>query len=283
MEFPLNSNPLASLALGLVLLLGPPALAEMRVVVAEDGTIQFVQVVDGAIASVEATSGAASVSSQTATVSPTSGALAEVGAVGSAVAAPSPGASVVASPSTSSSTAAAPSKSGSVLANPGEAAAVDAEPGDDGFADALPAPRPPPPPPVILPPEKADDPLAKALKAGEKISFGETVLFDTAKHELKPHAGPALDAVAKVLLAHQSIRVRIEGHTDSRGGEEYNQRLSERRANAVYRALLNRGVPARQMAIVGFGLKRPIDTNDTAAGRAKNRRVDLVPLMQERN
>ena len=158
------------------------------------------------------------------------------------------------------------------MADPVEAVSVEAEPGGDGFAEV------PPPPLPVIPPEKAEDPIAAQFSACQRITFGDEVLFDSAKHELKPQADAALDAVASVLLAYPSIRVRIEGHTDSRGGMQYNQGLSERRANAVYRALLQRGVPPRQMEAAGYGLTQPTDTNDTAVGRAKNRRVDLVPI-----
>lgn len=231
------------LAFMLVILPAPPVLADMRAVVAEDGTVQFVQVDEGS--SVQGSSVAA---------------------------APVTGSSSAASPAAAASAVAAPGMSDSAVADPVEAVSVEAEPGDDGFAEV------PPPPPTVIPPEKAEDPIAAQFSACQRITFGDEVLFDSAKHELKPQADAALDAVASVLLAYSSIRVRIEGHTDSRGGMQYNQDLSERRANAVYRAFLQRGVPAGQMEAAGYGLTLPADTNDTAVGRAKNRRVDLVPL-----
>ena len=237
------------LAFMLVTLSAPPILADMRAVVAEDGTVQFIQVGEGS--SIQGSSVAA---------------------------APVTASSAVASPAASASVVATPRMSGSALADPVEAAMAEAESGQDGFAEAPPPPPPPPPlPPPILP-EKAEDPIAAQFSACHKVSFGDEVLFDTAKYELKPQADSALDAVAKVLLAYPSIQVRIEGHTDSRGGEQYNQQLSEQRANAVYQAFLQRGVLAGQMEAVGYGLTQPTDTNDTDVGRANNRRVDLVPL-----
>lgn len=229
------------LAFLLVILSAPPILADMRAVIAEDGTVQFVQAGEG------------------------------YSIQGSSVeAAPVTASSAVASPAASASTVAIPGMSGSALADPVEAAMTEAEPGKDGFAEVQ-------PPPIILP-EKAEDPISAQFSACQKVSFGDEVLFDTAKYELKTQADSALDAVAKVLLAHPSIQVRIEGHTDSRGGVQYNQQLSEQRANAVYQAFLQRGVSAGQMKAVGYGLTQPTDTNDTDVGRANNRRVDLVPL-----
>jgi OOP family OmpA-OmpF porin len=71
--------------------------------------------------------------------------------------------------------------------------------------------------------------------------------------------------------------VRVEGHTDWIGSEEYNQALSVRRAEAVYRYLVNRGVEPERFTVEGFGKSRPIASNDTEAGRAQNRRVELIP------
>jgi outer membrane protein OmpA-like peptidoglycan-associated protein len=230
------------LAFMLVILPAPPVLADMRAVVAEDGTVQFVQVDEGS--SVQASFVAT---------------------------APATASSAVASVTALASAVTTPGMSSSVFADPVEAAMTEAEPGDDGFAEV-------PPPPPVIPQEKAGDPIAAQFSACQKVSFGDEVLFDTAEHDLKPHAALALDAVAQVLLAHPSIQVRIEGHTDSRGGVLYNQELSEQRANAVYQAFLQRGVSAGQMKAVGYGLTQPTDTNDTDVGRANNRRVDLVPL-----
>jgi outer membrane protein OmpA-like peptidoglycan-associated protein len=75
------------------------------------------------------------------------------------------------------------------------------------------------------------------------------------------------------------MKVQIEGHTDSKGSVEYNQGLSERRANAIKSALVKMTmVDAGRLNAVGFGESKPIATNDTEAGRAKNRRVDLKPI-----
>jgi outer membrane protein OmpA-like peptidoglycan-associated protein len=102
------------------------------------------------------------------------------------------------------------------------------------------------------------------------------VLFDTAKYTLRPGAREKMAKVSGILLAHPSLRIEVEGHTDSVGGEEYNQRLSEQRAAAVRDYLVQNGIPMTNVTAVGFGKTRPVVSNDTAAGRQQNRRVELV-------
>jgi outer membrane protein OmpA-like peptidoglycan-associated protein len=103
------------------------------------------------------------------------------------------------------------------------------------------------------------------------------VLFDTAKFSLRPLARERLAKVAGVLLGHPGLKLEVEGHTDSVGGEEYNQHLSEQRAGSVRDYLIQQGIlemnsdPAK-----GFGKSQPVATNDTAAGRQLNRRVELI-------
>jgi OOP family OmpA-OmpF porin len=74
------------------------------------------------------------------------------------------------------------------------------------------------------------------------------------------------------------MKVRIAGHTDSRGSDEYNQRLSEARAKSVCEYLISRGISADRLSYIGYGESRPIDTNDTEEGRQNNRRVELEIL-----
>jgi outer membrane protein OmpA-like peptidoglycan-associated protein len=102
------------------------------------------------------------------------------------------------------------------------------------------------------------------------------VLFDTAQYTLKPGAREKLAKVSGILLAHPDLKVQVEGHTDSIGGDEYNQKLSENRAKAVRDFLVGEGVTADSVTSAGFGKTRPVATNDTAAGRQQNRRVELV-------
>lgn len=116
---------------------------------------------------------------------------------------------------------------------------------------------------------------AKQTERGAVLTLGD-VLFDTGGSSLKPGAGLALDRLASYLKAHPQTKILIEGHTDSRGSDEYNDALSERRADAVENALASRGVSADAMRAVGRGKSFPVATNDTPAGRQQNRRVEIV-------
>jgi len=102
------------------------------------------------------------------------------------------------------------------------------------------------------------------------------VLFDTGKYTLKPGAREKLAKIGGIVLAHPGLKLQIEGHTDSIGGDEYNQRLSEDRANSVRDYLVSQGVPADAVTARGFGKTQPVTDNSTAAGRQQNRRVELV-------
>jgi len=133
----------------------------------------------------------------------------------------------------------------------------------DEVAQAAPAPPPPPPPP----------PPAKGTKLG---TVGEAY-FDFDKAEIKAHDGRGvLDDVVKTMRDNPSLRVSVEGHTDSIGSDAYNQRLSERRAGAVKRYLMAQGIASSRVDAEGFGKKRPVADNKTTAGRAKNRRADII-------
>ena len=102
------------------------------------------------------------------------------------------------------------------------------------------------------------------------------VLFQIGKYELKPEARERLAKVSGILLAYPSLRVAIEGHTDSVGSDDYNQRLSEMRAEAVRDYFVQQGVSASSITAQGFGKTQPIADNATADGRQRNRRVELV-------
>jgi outer membrane protein OmpA-like peptidoglycan-associated protein len=102
------------------------------------------------------------------------------------------------------------------------------------------------------------------------------VLFDTGKADLKPTARERLAKVAGILVAYPDIRVEIDGHTDSTGSLEFNERLSQQRAESVRSYLSSQGVNGGTITTQGFGPSQPIASNDTAAGRQQNRRVELV-------
>jgi outer membrane protein OmpA-like peptidoglycan-associated protein len=102
------------------------------------------------------------------------------------------------------------------------------------------------------------------------------VLFDTAKHTLRPAAREKLAKVAGIISGHPGLRLAVEGHTDSVGGDDYNQKLSEDRGTAVRDYLTQEGVAGASVTSQGFGKSDPVASNDTAAGRQQNRRVELV-------
>jgi outer membrane protein OmpA-like peptidoglycan-associated protein len=102
------------------------------------------------------------------------------------------------------------------------------------------------------------------------------VLFDTGKYTLKPATQVSLAKVATILELYPGLKVQVEGYTDSVGSDEYNQKLSENRANAVHDFLVANGVPAANVTAAGYGKADPVADNSTAAGRAQNRRVNMV-------
>jgi len=102
------------------------------------------------------------------------------------------------------------------------------------------------------------------------------VLFDFNKYTLKPGTREKLAKVSGILLAYPGLKIQVEGHTDSVGSDEYNQKLSEQRAGAVRDYLVAQGVPTANISAMGFGKANPVASNDTAAGRQQNRRVELV-------
>src|SRR5437016_8999144 len=102
------------------------------------------------------------------------------------------------------------------------------------------------------------------------------VLFDTGSYTLKPGAREKLAKISGIVPAHPGLSLQIEGHTDSVGGDEFNQQLSERRAGSVRDFLAEQGVSASAIAARGFGKTQPVASNDTAEGRQRNRRVELV-------
>ena len=116
---------------------------------------------------------------------------------------------------------------------------------------------------------------APVVEEVDVISLSSDVLFEFDKYDIRPEFTADLDAAADMLLANPDVTVRIDGHTDSIGTEEYNQGLSERRANAVADYLEAKGVSRDRMTVAGFGETQPVASNDTAEGRAQNRRVDI--------
>jgi outer membrane protein OmpA-like peptidoglycan-associated protein len=102
------------------------------------------------------------------------------------------------------------------------------------------------------------------------------VLFDTGKYDLRPAARERLAKLSGIVLSHPGLNLEIEGHTDSTGGDELNQRLSEQRAGSVLEYLTQEGLPRNSLTAKGYGKTMPIADNQTAEGRQKNRRVEIV-------
>jgi outer membrane protein OmpA-like peptidoglycan-associated protein len=102
------------------------------------------------------------------------------------------------------------------------------------------------------------------------------VLFDTAKYSLRPLAREKLAKVAGIVSGHPGLKLDVEGYTDSVGGDDYNQRLSEQRGSAVRDYLTQSGMAPSSVTTQGFGKSQPVASNDTAQGRQQNRRVEIV-------
>jgi outer membrane protein OmpA-like peptidoglycan-associated protein len=102
------------------------------------------------------------------------------------------------------------------------------------------------------------------------------VLFDSGKYTLRPLAREKLAKISGIVLGYPSLKLAVEGNTDSVGTESFNQDLSEKRAEGVRTYLTQQGVPESSTTATGFGKNRPIASNDTSAGRQQNRRVELI-------
>ncbi len=112
---------------------------------------------------------------------------------------------------------------------------------------------------------------------GLVLTLGD-VLFETGKADLLASANSNLNKIAAFLVENKTRNVLIEGHTDDRGTDAYNMRLSEQRADSVRLALIQRSVAPQRIIIRGYGESRPIESNSTETGRQKNRRVEITIL-----
>jgi outer membrane protein OmpA-like peptidoglycan-associated protein len=118
--------------------------------------------------------------------------------------------------------------------------------------------------------------LATSESARGLIVNMSDVLFDTGKYTLKPATQISLAKVSGILQAYPGLKLQVEGYTDSTGSPEFNQKLSENRAGAVRDFLVTQGVQPENIAATGYGMAKPVADNNTAQGRALNRRVQLV-------
>ncbi len=121
-------------------------------------------------------------------------------------------------------------------------------------------------------------PDATVERVGEGIivEFSSKVLFAFDKSDLSGESQTSLDKLVKVLNAYPDTDIELQGHTDSKGTEAYNQTLSEKRATSVFGYLVGKGIPESRLTVVGFGETAPKYTNDTDEGRALNRRVEFL-------
>jgi OOP family OmpA-OmpF porin len=127
-------------------------------------------------------------------------------------------------------------------------------------------------------------PISKVEKAMLDVGVFSTteIVFDTDKADIKPESNQILGEIGATLAAHPELKVEIGGHTDSTGSDAHNQKLSEKRAQAVLDYLVKNfpGVKAEQLFPKGYGESRPIASNDTREGRAQNRRVEFRVLQK---
>ena len=128
--------------------------------------------------------------------------------------------------------------------------------------------------------EQLEDTGVSVTRDGDNLilNMPGNVTFDSGKSDLKPNFGKVLDGVALVLAKYEKTMIEIAGHTDSRGSDELNQKLSEDRAQSVASALVSRSVQEVRLDPIGFGEAYPVADNATAQGRAANRRVELTLL-----
>ncbi|MEZ4526716.1 MAG: OmpA family protein [Desulfobacterales bacterium] len=150
----------------------------------------------------------------------------------------------------------------------------------------VPAPEPAPAPAPVE--DEDDDKVPDALdkcpgtppgaRVDERGCWVLHINFDFDKSVIKAQYYPALDEVVQIMNKYSYLNVEVEGHTDSVGTDAYNQKLSERRANAVKNYLVNKGgINPSRLTTVGYGESKPATSNATREGRAKNRRVELTP------
>ena len=144
-------------------------------------------------------------------------------------------------------------------------------------------PRQAPPPPPKPEPKPEAKPEAKPKPVAEKVTFAADVLFDFDKSVVKPEGRSKLDDLAsKVRNVNLEVVIAV-GHADSIGSDEYNQKLSVRRAEAVKAYLITKGIETNRIYTEGKGEKQPVASNKTKEGRAKNRRTEIEVIGTRKN
>jgi OOP family OmpA-OmpF porin len=142
-------------------------------------------------------------------------------------------------------------------------------------AEPAPAPASPAPAAASAQEASAPVPVVAAAPTSEKVTFEADTFFDFDKFALKPAGKAKLEDLVSKLIGTDIEVVVATGHTDSVGSDAYNQKLSMRRANAVKAFLVSKGIPADRIFTEGKGESKPVASNKTSDGRAKNRRVDV--------
>jgi len=127
-------------------------------------------------------------------------------------------------------------------------------------------------------------PGAKVERVGEGINveFSEKILFGFDRSDLNASASTNLDKLATILKEYPDTDIEIQGHTDSKGSDDYNMKLSERRASSVANYLRGRGIANGRIKIKGYGETAPVASNETESGRAENRRVNFLITANEK-
>jgi peptidoglycan-associated lipoprotein len=134
---------------------------------------------------------------------------------------------------------------------------------------------PPPAPPAPAPAPPAAGPSAEAVRAALLADLGNVIHFDYDQDLIKPEDRPILDRKAEIMKANPGVRVRISGHADSRGSDEYNLVLGNKRALAARQYLIGRGVDGGRIDVTSFGEERPADPAENEAAWAQNRRAEF--------
>jgi outer membrane protein OmpA-like peptidoglycan-associated protein len=142
-----------------------------------------------------------------------------------------------------------------------------------------PAPPPPPPPPPAMVPAPVPAPApAPAGKVIDRLTI--RVNFDTAKSDIRKADTPELEKAASFVKKYPDSKVSVEGHTDSRGNDKYNLKLSQQRADAVKKYLVDKGEKADRITAVGKGEAEPVGDNKTKQGQFQNRRVEVLIISE---
>jgi outer membrane protein OmpA-like peptidoglycan-associated protein len=130
--------------------------------------------------------------------------------------------------------------------------------------------------------QKVDGANIERVGEGIKITFASGILFKTGSADLQPQAKQNVEKLAQILKEYPDTNILIEGHTDSDGTDALNQKLSERRAQAVATYAQSLGVSSARFQTIGYGESQPVASNDTAEGKQANRRVEIAVMANDK-